>query len=156
MWSAIQWLAGMSLVLIMAGCSGTHAAGGDGPLDFEELARGSFSEVKDEQMLVIRDRDRFRSVWRQTGRSGDPPEVDFDSEMVVAAFVGERRTGGYSIRLREAEALGDEIHLRLRIEEPGRGCMVTQAHTQPWQIVKLPRVEGSAKFDVYRDTVDCD
>lgn len=142
------------MALALAACSGPVLP--EDAVEIEELARSTQSQVANEWMQVVRSPEEFARIWAQTDRSGDAPEIDFEQEMVVAVFIGEYRTGGHSVRVREAEAREDGVRLGIRIELPGSGCMVTQAITRPYQIVRVPRMEGSVAFDITRERVDCD
>lgn len=144
----------LAMALVLAACSGPVLP--EDSVEIEELARSTQSQVDNERMEVIRSPEGLAEAWARTDRSGEAPEVDFDRDMVVAVFIGEYRTGGHSVRVREAEATEEGVRLAIRVEAPGSGCMVTQAITRPYQIVKLPRMEGSVAFDITRDRVDCD
>jgi hypothetical protein len=141
--------------LAISACGAAPERSGGNAMEIEEIARGSFSQVQQERMEVIRDASDFRSVWRQAGRRGEAPEIDFERDMIAVVFMGERRTGGYSIRVDGAERSNDGLVLQVLMREPGPDCMTTQALTQPWQIVRLPRVEGEVDFRIRQETVDC-
>ncbi|MEA5445163.1 protease complex subunit PrcB family protein [Gammaproteobacteria bacterium AB-CW1] len=147
----------MAVMLPLTACAGGERAEVEvgEQLELEELARGTQSRVSSESMTVIRDAEAFEGIWRQAGQRGEPPAVDFEQFMVIAAFMGERRTGGYTVRVRSAERNEEGLKVRVRMEAPGRNCMVTQAFTQPFHLVRLPRVEGAVDFEVNQETVDC-
>ncbi len=52
----------------------------------------------------------------------------------VAAFWGEKPTGGYSVAVREASRTGDRVSVRLALREPAPGMVVTTALTHPYAI----------------------
>jgi hypothetical protein len=95
-------------------------------------------------IAVARDADTYAALRRLIPNL---PEVDkefFNSNLVVAAFLGERRTGGYSVRFRRA---GDGA---LRIEEtrPPKDAIVTQAITTPFSVASVPvETQGSVAID---------
>lgn len=123
--------------------------------DIVELARGNHSGVRAERMSVIRDNEALARAWSEAGERGDPPTVDFQESMVVAVFMGERRTGGHRVRVESVRESGDEMVISVNMEAPGRNCMTTQALTQPYQIVRLPRLEGEVAFQIEQVEVDC-
>jgi hypothetical protein len=67
------------------------------------------------------------------------PRVDFEAEIVVAVFLGERRTGGHAIEVSKVEEHPETAQLKVYYREiaPPRNAIVTQALTQPFHIVKL-------------------
>jgi hypothetical protein len=153
--NTLRLLFAVGAALMVAACGGSPERTGGNGMEIEEIGRGSFSQIQAERMEVIRDASDFRSVWRQAGRRGEAPEIDFDREMVAAVFMGERRTGGYSIAVEKVEQIGSGVLLHVLLREPGPDCMTTQALTQPWQIVRLPRVEGEVDFHIRQETVEC-
>jgi hypothetical protein len=153
-----ELMAGLLLMVMTAACTGGTAAVEERQMmgdDIVELARGNHSGEPAERMMVIRDATELARIWSATGERGDPPAVDFEQFMVVAAFMGERRTGGYRVRVDSVSQSGDRMTVSVKMEAPGPGCMTTQALTQPYQIVKLPRLEGEVAFDIQQVEVDC-
>ena len=52
----------------------------------------------------------------------------------LAAYWGEKSTGGYSLEVGSARLEGDRVTLRLTLEEPPREAVVTQALTYPYAV----------------------
>ncbi len=52
----------------------------------------------------------------------------------LAAYWGERPTGGYSLAVESARLEGDRVTVRLLLEEPPRDAVVTQALTYPYAV----------------------
>ncbi|MCP1728011.1 hypothetical protein J2T60_002011 [Natronospira proteinivora] len=127
----------------------------NGSYEIEELARGSQSRESAERMMVVRDADTFERIWDLSDQRGERPAVDFDQSMVVAIFMGERRTGGYSVQVDEVRQDGDDIMVQVIMEEPGEGCMTTQAITRPFQLVLLPQLDGEVRFQTQQQALDC-
>jgi len=50
----------------------------------------------------------------------------------LAAFWGEKPTGGYSLEIRSARAAGNRVTIRLALREPPPDAMLTQALTYPY------------------------
>lgn len=149
---------GCMAMMMVAACAGQNVTGEDDvnqALETEQLAQGGNSSVRAERMTVIRDPQALAGVWSELGQAGDRPEVDFDQEMVLAVFMGERRTGGYRVEVNDVARDGETLRVSVRMSAPGPNCMTTQALTQPYQIVRLPRVEGPVEFDVEQVEVDC-
>ena len=73
-------------------------------------------------------------------RSGDAPleyELPRDGRVRVTVRLGERRTGGYGIRVRTITRHGPTLTLRCEITTPRDGAIVTQAVTYPAQAVSV-------------------
>ena len=86
--------------------------------------------------LVASSADDWSQKWSASGATGTAPDVsgvDFDSEVAVALFVGEKPTGGWRIgsdvTVRTQGQFGAVIY---EILGPGEGCSTTQAVTRSY------------------------
>lgn len=75
---------------------------------------------------------------------------DFEAEVAVVAYMGSMPTGGYAIRLnrveftqigepKEGEPASGRLSLVIAVQSPGEGALVTQAFTNPADVVALSR-----------------
>ncbi|HET9599282.1 MAG TPA: protease complex subunit PrcB family protein [Anaeromyxobacteraceae bacterium] len=107
---------------------------------------------------VIRSADEWQAFWSRMTAGLDPapaaPAVDFSRDMVLAAALGTRPTGGYGVAI---EVALDSATLRARVTEtrPGMGCMTTQALTSPVAIVRVPRSDAQVAWSDRVETRDC-
>jgi hypothetical protein len=77
------------------------------------------------------------------------PAVDFDKEMVVAVFSGEKRSGGYGIEVaRIIEEVSAKRQLRVIVHEtnPPPRAITIQALTQPYHMVRIKRLDFVVDF----------
>jgi len=55
--------------------------------------------------LIIQTEDQWREVWEKLYYFKLPraklPDINFDKEMVIAAFMGEKKIGGYRIEIKK-------------------------------------------------------
>lgn len=113
------------------------------PTDMKVLAEGLHSNVTRPLVAVIRDSGTYFALAQLAGNLPKLDEEFFKSKLIVAAFLGERNTGGYSVEIRR-EVVGQfgmskEERLLLRIVEqaPGKGAMVPQVITSPFKLVSI-------------------
>lgn len=102
--------------------------------DIKTLAQGQYSSVRDSFIVVARDAATYAGLRRMVSNLPDVEQDFFQSSAVVAAFLGERRTGGYSVRFnRTAEG-------QLRIEEnrPPGDSINAQVITAPFSVIAVP------------------
>lgn len=107
--------------------------------EIKVLASGNYSQVNDAFFAVARDAATYSAV-RELAK--DLPEMSadfFQRNAVVAAFLGQRRTGGYSVNITRAE----DDRVLIRQQSPSKGSMVTQALTAPFKIVAVPIGDSS-------------
>ena len=102
--------------------------------DLKVLAEGFHYANTNPFVAVVRDKETYDAL-RQHDAS--LPKVDaefFKSNIVIAAFLGERNTGGYSVEI-SREAAGQ---IRVAEKAPGKGMMVPQVITSPFKVVSMP------------------
>ena len=106
------------------------------PYELKVLAEGFHSSINHPFVAVARDADPYAAL---RNLAGNLPKLDsdfFKSNVVVAAFLGERNTGGYSVEI----SLEGSGGIRLVEHKPGKGMMVPQVITSPFKIVSFPVV----------------
>jgi hypothetical protein len=98
------------------------------------LSEGSHSEITKPFVAVAREPGTYSQLRKIV--PGLPVLLDsfFDRNLVVAAFMGERNTGGYSVDITQDV---DGV-VQVAAKEPGKGGMVTQVLTTPFKVVSLP------------------
>ncbi len=110
-------------------------------LPIETLERGSTAGYSEPRCLVVRSAEQLETMWRKLHRSRSPlpsmPELPFESGVVLAAFMGQKPTGGYAITIESARLRGAEVIVELNRKVPGPGDIVTQALTAPYHLVWL-------------------
>ena len=121
---------------------------------FRTLAMGNQSGLTQATNLVIRDQAQWAELWkRHTGSSAvstNLPAVDFQRELVIAAAMGQKRTGGYAIRIERAETNATQLRILIMEQLPDPERMVTQALTAPFHFAAFPRSDLRAEFVVVR------
>lgn len=60
-----------------------------------------------------------------------------DGRVLVAAFQGSQRTGGYLVRIERIERDGDRFVVHATFTEPAAGAVVTQVLTSPAHVVSI-------------------
>ena len=137
-----------SAVSLLAAC--TTCAAVAGPVPFSTLAKGLASGVDQQTQIVVRSQDDWAALWSRHMRTQaappPPPSVDFSRDMVVALFLGERPTGGHAIEVTRIERTDGGLAIRYRTTRPDPTGMQTQALTQPFHLIKLPRIAGAVTF----------
>jgi len=106
------------------------------------LAQGFHSAITDPFIAVIRDEATYAEL-KKLDSNLPQLSVDLKTNVVIAAFLGERNTGGYSVEI--ARAANGEIQVTEKA--PGKEVMVPQVLTAPFKIVSMP-VEGSAPVSI--------
>ncbi len=125
----------------------------------DSLAFAFYSGIHAATHLVVRDQADWDRLWQDIHATVEPkpplPSVDFGAEMVVAAALGTRNSGGYNVLLTEATEDAGDVVIRVRETSPGADCATTQALTQPVDVARMVRRDGAVRFVVTRDVRTC-
>ncbi|HEY0322367.1 MAG TPA: protease complex subunit PrcB family protein [Pyrinomonadaceae bacterium] len=102
--------------------------------DLKQLAQGQHSAIRNAFIAVARDAETYAALRKVVNNLPDVDKDFFKSNLVLAAFLGERRTGGYGVRFMRA---GDGS---VRVEEttPPKDAMSAQVITYPFSVVAVP------------------
>ncbi len=108
---------------------------------------------------VVRDQGTWTNLWSRVVSNVNPhpaaPAIDFSQDMVVAAAMGTKPTGGFSIAIDSAFTAGDSIYVVVREVSPGRGCNVTFSLTAPFAARLLPRSADPVLFVEESEVQNC-
>jgi hypothetical protein len=120
-------------------------------IDFTTIAHGIWCAYRKANQIIIRDREQWEDIWNQVFSETVPPppvkEVDFLHEIVIAVFVGEKRSTGYSVEIVSIHTQPSQVNgsmsliVKTKYREPSKGEVVGDALTQPHHIVKIPKVD---------------
>jgi hypothetical protein len=92
---------------------------------------------------LITDIDTFVAAWNRANGSDlaipPLPDVDFDRETIVAAFIGDRPTGGYRVDVLGVDREEGELFIDLVERAPVADAVTTQALTSPWVMIRVLR-----------------
>ncbi len=131
------------------------------PVSFDpvEEAISLLSGIQDRHRLVIEEPEEWADFWAQLNANispaPDPPFIDFDSHVVLAATMGLQPTGGYVIRIEEVSRTGEDLRVAVVETSPGAGCITTQAFTAPATAVTVARPIGEVEFVEEAEAQDC-
>ena len=110
------------------------------------LSQGGHSSVSESFVAVARDAQTYSELRRLDDRLPELSSDLFNHSAVVAAFLGERRTGGFGIAFTRAPD-GD---VRIKETSPAEGTMTTQVLTTPYTIVSVP-IENEKRLKIELD-----
>ncbi len=109
-------------------------------INLEVLAKGNYSGIEEAFIFVAKNKDDLSSLTGLIDNLEIKKKVDFEKNVVIAAFAGGHRTGGFSVEFEETEQ-----SLFINLNSPPKDAMVTQALTQPFKIVSVPLEKWKTK-----------
>ena len=107
---------------------------GDVSGNIKVLAEGGYSSVADPFLAVARDGVTYAALREMARGLPEMNDDSFKTAAVVAAFLGQRRTGGYSVAITE----GADGVVHVTQNSPPRGALTAQVLTAPFKIVSVP------------------
>lgn len=108
------------------------------------------SAIINRRRIVIRDAETWMVFWAEfvarVEPRPDPPSVDFSTQMVIAATMGQRTSGGYTISVEEVAEKDGTLYAAVQEVMPGVQCITTDVMTAPAVAVMVPRHVGTVAF----------
>ena len=132
--------------------SGALEVGSVTQVPFVTVDKGFNSGIRERKFLVVKREQEWKKLWQAHRSTVNPskklPPVDFGQEMIIAAFLDEQRSGGYTVEITRIEENAEKRQLTVfwREAKPPAGSMVIQALTQPYHIVKVKKSELPVAF----------
>jgi hypothetical protein len=129
-------------------------------IELETIDKGNDSGVAgdDTQVFKIGTEAEWEDFWirNKAGRIPNPPSVDFSSDMVIAVVDQTEPTGGYDVSITGIEAGPDALIVLATKAVPGPDCIVTDALTQPFHVVRTAKSDLEPQLDLREETVSCE
>jgi len=130
-------------------------------LKLVSLQQGHASNILQEQFLVINDLDSWRKFYSKHSDSG-PPVVDFAKNSVVVALL-QFTHGGSKVTIdrlldsrcpKDAQCIWEgRFYIDYSVDQPGSGCAMTTALTQPYHFVMVqPQIDATKELTEWRRT----
>ena len=100
--------------------------------DLKVVAEGFHSSITTPFIAVIRDEATLSELAKRD-RTLPKLDVDFKTNILIAAFLGERNTGGFSVDISRDKHGEIQVHEK----KPGKDMMVPQMITSPFKVVSV-------------------
>lgn len=106
--------------------------------NFEILKQEQYGGRETEATIVIKSQAELNALYESLGQDA-APIVDFTNRNVVAVFMGQKNTGGYSIGIKNIAVEGTTVTILLERAQPSG--MATMALSAPYCIASIPKAE---------------
>ena len=120
--------------------------------EMKVLAEGAYSKVQDAFIAVARDEETYAALRESVENLPEQSADYFEKNLVVAVFLGQRRSGGYGVEIAQAS----KGHLRVSERTPPKGAMTTQALTAPFKIVSIKISDEGHAIDAAPAIIEAD
>lgn len=110
-------------------------------IDYQTIEKGYFSGQTSAGYYVINNQEDWTSLWNvhQSIRTPQypPPQINFSESIVIAVFMGEKATGGFTIEITSIAFMDQTLKIQVEQTFPGPHCYVAEVLTQPYHFVRL-------------------
>ncbi len=121
---------------------------------FETIEKNDFVNGREEKGdFVVRDASTLANLYSEMyppcpipEEKPNPPQIDFDKQMVIAVFKGTCLGGGYDIKIKSLTRNDDGLEVLVKENVPRRGAANTMQETYPAHIIKTERYDGKVNF----------
>jgi len=121
---------------------------------FSTAAKGQQGGSSDRGLRAVSDQDGL-TVLLDTMEDPTSVSADFDSTMVIAAFAGEKTTGGHDIEITSMTEQQGMVTVEVVETSPAAGCAVTQTITTPYHIVIVRQPHADVRFHTTNRVQEC-
>lgn len=130
------------VLLIVTGCkiNIVNNINASGTVSFEILEQSSHGGRKERSNVIITSQDDLQALYTEL-KLGTAPKVNFDSNNVVALFLGQKPSGGFTIGVKSVTVEGNVATVKVNITKPEPGQMTTTVITTPYSITVIPKTE---------------
>lgn len=87
---------------------------------------------------VVLSRKELVQLWAGLWQPPALPTIDFSRSCLVAAFMGEQPTGGYSVTITRIQAYERQVLVDLMVKKPAEDDLVPLVATFPGHLVEAP------------------
>lgn len=110
----------------------------DAGLMITNIAKKSNSMNQDAEQVLATNAEEWKALWvKHNGSEDEMPAVDFDNEVVVGVFMGQKNTAGYMIEVTQAELNGSELVVTYKESSPPEGGFTAQVITAPVHLASI-------------------
>lgn len=116
------------------------------------LAQGIQSGIHTSGDLIIDSKAKLDSIWKlhysYLSMTPEPPDINFQEEIVLAVFMGDKPTTGFYVRLDSVYATKDEQIVAITAnEKPDSGKVILPMVNQPFFFVATEKTGKDLRFE---------
>ncbi|PCI35328.1 MAG: hypothetical protein COB60_03320 [Flavobacteriaceae bacterium] len=136
---------------LISNCSSTKSSTKDTAVkvNFEQIIQETQGGFPIAKFLIIKEENTVLKIYNQINKIRKPgfeiPTIDFDKQMLIALFMGEKNTGGFSISVEHITESSEKMTVFVKESTPEG--MATMAITSPFCFVLLDKSDKEIVFE---------
>jgi hypothetical protein len=122
----------------------------DGEVLAEPLLSERFSGVSSPLNVAVRDQESFAKLWdsHYMGNPRPMPKIDFNRQMVLGVFLGNRANSCISLTLDKVEVRAGKVNVHYTEHDAsGPTVLCAAVIVAPMEMVVVERIEGDVTFN---------
>lgn len=126
-------------------------------LGFETLKDSVLPEKTTAGNFQLDNEEDWKKMWQQQ-TAKEPKEgsgIDFSKDTVLAVLDGSKDSSGYEILIKQVVETKEKIKVFVEKAVPGDSCRFAKALSNPYHLVKLPKLHKEVVFVIKNKTVNC-
>ena len=148
------------LFILLFSCKPTeNSSDHNKPLLFIELNAGKNGDFTQKVNRVISNQNDFNEVWDKAFSNftdkEKTPEIDFKNKLILLVTMGQKNSGGYTIKIDQLTETQDNITVTILETSPGKSCVTSEVLTFPYQIVEIDKTTKKLVFETKEKVYDC-
>ncbi len=138
---------------------------GKAEIKFTTLIQHSQSAHEQKKNYAIRSQAEWQKLWQQMQPEAFLPKstrvdslmskIDFNQQMIIAVFQGQKPSGGYGIVINKLQRDNKQIEVFIEEKSPGADCFTTQALTYPYHVIVTEKSAQKVVFTSRQSTSAC-
>lgn len=136
-------------ILILVFANTVYAQKVEKEYPFTEIIQNQYGGPQKPQLHIVKELESMKQFYAFINKTRKPgfalPKINFDKETVIILCLGEKRTGGYGIKVNNIIESEEEIQVFIKEIKPS-GDMVATVITRPFYIAKIPITSKEIKF----------
>ena len=102
--------------------------------------------IKTKRYSAINTQAELETLWRSAFPGVQIPEIDFTKQTVLAAFLGEKPSGGYEVTITGVKTEADKAVVSVTEKQPPAGAAAAAVMTQPFHIITVDKITTPVIF----------
>jgi hypothetical protein len=147
--------AAAAAAVLAAGVADTASAQDGAPVPYTTIDAGHARHYTARTTLVIRDRRRYRNVWRRLQNSAPMPRrprIDFRRRTLIAVLRGSGTGLGLDLESVTRDGSGLVVHV---VDIRTAGCVVPQWVVNRYELISAPRTAGAIRTERVERVEEC-
>lgn len=122
---------------------------------FISLVQGQQSSIDSRVNYLLTSPDELKELWNIIGATSTPPEVDFETQAVLAVFAGEKPAmKAMVIKIEDMQDIGKRI-VSIFIAKPEESCQSQIPSRSPYEIVAVAATSLALTHQDIVETMSC-